>query len=431
MNRLTPTRRRLGLLAAATLAMSSMSGAAGVTAAAPPESGIVCTSGTGPAGSPSFTLHATSGYVSIPDGNTIFMWSYSDSGSTAFQLPGPTLCVNQGDSVSVTLVNDLAEPVSIVFPGQTGVQAGGVPAQPQLSGSEVTSLVQPAPVAGSMTYTFTASEPGTYIYESGTDPVKQVQMGLYGALVIRPAGHADWSYNDVATKFKADTEYVMLLSEVDPDLHQAIERGLAYDFTTLHPRYWMINGRSFPDTIAPNGAAWLPTQPYSSMVHIQPFNASTNPDPALIRYLNVGSLNHPFHPHGNHGRVIARDGRLLEGAGGEDLSYEKFTVLVGAGQTWDSTFKFTDEELWNPSTNPIPVAIPQQQNLTYKDNATWYSGSPYLGVQDELPTGVTSYNQCGEFYHVAHSHALNEAANYDAGFGGMLTLIRIDPPGGC
>ena len=109
----------------------------------------------------------------------------------------------------------------------------------------------------------------------------------------------------------------------------------------------------------------------------------------------------------------------------------KQAVVVGAGQTWDSTFKFTDEELWNPSTNPIPVTIPQQQNLVYKDDATWYSGSPYLGVQDELPTGVTSYNQCGEFYHVAHSHALNEAANYDAGFGGMLTLIRIDPPGGC
>jgi FtsP/CotA-like multicopper oxidase with cupredoxin domain len=104
------------------------------------------------------------------------MWSFSDSGSTAFQLPGPTLCVNQGDNVSVTLVNDLAEPVSIVFPGQTGVLADGAPAEPQLSGSEVTSLVQPAgPSGGSITYTFTAAEPGTYIY-SGTDRASS-QMG--------------------------------------------------------------------------------------------------------------------------------------------------------------------------------------------------------------------------------------------------------------
>ena len=64
----------------------------------------------------------------------------------------------------------------------------------------------------------------------------------------------------------------MLFSEVDPDLHQAVERGQAYDVTTYHPRYWMINGRSFPDTIAPNDAAWLPNQPYSALVHIEPYD---------------------------------------------------------------------------------------------------------------------------------------------------------------
>ena len=61
---------------------------------------------------------------------------------------------------------------------------------------------------------------------------------------------------------------------------------------------------------------------------------------------------------------------------GEDLSYEKFTVLVGAGQTWTPRSRSTDVEHWNPSTNPIPVAIPQLQNLTSKDTATWFSESP-------------------------------------------------------
>ena len=90
-----------------------------------------------------------------------------------------------------------------------------------------------------------------------------------------------------------------------------------------------------------------------------------------------------------------------------------------------------DVEHWTPDTNPIPVPLPQQQNTTYKDGETWYSGSPYLGVTDELPVGVTTYNECGEYYQMWHSHALNEAANYEAGFGGMTTLERIDPPGGC
>ncbi len=145
----------------------------------------------------------------------------------------------------------------------------------------------------------------------------------------------------------------------------------------------------------------------------------------------VGDTMGNFHPHGNHGRVIARDGRLLAGSLGEDLSYEKFLVNIGGGQTWDATYTFSDAEGWTPNTNPVPVIERQLQNLMFKDDETWYSGSPYLGQTDDLPVGTTSHNQCGEYYHVWHSHALEEAANYDAAFGGMMTLERIDPPGGC
>ena len=42
--------------------------------------------------------------------------------------------------------------------------------------------------------------------------------------------------------------------------------------------------------------------------------------------------------------------------------------------------------------------------------------------------GVTSFNQCGEFYFPWHSHALFEFTNFDEGFGGMATLLRVDPP---
>ena len=402
--------------------------------AAVPESGIVCA-----AGAPNFTLTATMGTVGTPDGNTITMWSYAQSGGM-FQLPGPTLCVNQGDTVNVTLVNNLPEASSIVFPGQVNVLANGSPAQPQFSTpgdlTSLTSLTNTAATGGgSVTYTFTADQPGTYLYESGTDSDKQVQMGLYGALVVRPSGHASWAYTRADTAFNPSTEYIMLLSEVDPDLHLAVERGEPYDITRYHPRYWMINGRSFPDTIAPNGAPWLPFQPYSALVHMT-VNDATHQLPALVRYLNVGSLNHPFHPHGNHGRVIARDGRLLQSSGGQDLSYDKFLVLVGAGQTWDAEYTWFQEyadfrdqrgQGWNPTTKPIPP-LPQQLNLIFKDNDTWFSGSGYLGSKCDLPTGVTSHNDIGEYYQVWHSHALNEVANYEAGFGGMLTLQRIDPP---
>jgi FtsP/CotA-like multicopper oxidase with cupredoxin domain len=418
--------RWLPVLALAASLMAAMpSAATHMASAQTPSSGIVCTTSASP--NATFTLTAKSDYIAMPDGNTILTWSYAN-GNGNFQFPGPVLCVNQGDTVTVVLNNTLPEPVSIIFPSIDNVLANGAPAQPQFSGTTLTSLVPSAAAGtGSMTYSFVASNPGTYLYESGTDPGKQVQMGLYGALVVRPTGNPACAYDCALTRFNPATEYVMLFSELDPSLHEAVERGQPYDVTTLHPRYWLINGRSFPDTIAPNNAAWLPEQPYSALVHMHPKDTS-NPDPALVRYLNAGTRNHPFHPHGQNGRIIARDARPLATATNQDLSYETFAFTIGSGQTWDGTYEFVNQEGFDPVTNPIPVTIPQLQNLTFKDSATWYGGSPYLGYKGTLPQGVTSYNECGEYYIVFHSHALNEVANFDAGFGGMLTLQRVDPP---
>lgn len=433
---MSPRARRWIRLATAFLAAASVIGVAGVARtgtvkAAVPSSGVVCTTSSSP--NASFTLTASSGMISMPDGNSIFAWSYAN-GNDQFQFPGPDLCVTQGDTVTVVLNNTLPEAVSIMFPGIDNVQANGVPAQPQFSGSTLTSLV-PAAAAngGSVTYSFVASRPGTYLYESGTDVGKQVQMGLFGAMIVRPATHSDAAYLDGAGNpigtFSPANEYVMLLSELDPALHQAVELGQPYDVTQLHPRYWLVNGRAFPDTIAPNDAAWLPSQPYSSLVHIQvndPTQPGGNHPPALVRYLDAGSRNHPFHPHGQNGRVIARDATPLVSPTNQDLSYETYAFSIGSGQTWDQTYEYDNQEQWSPS-NPIPVTVPQLQSLNFKGGATYYGGSPYLGYQGSLPVATTTFNECGEFYMVWHSHALNEVANYDASFGGMLTLERIDP----
>ena len=411
--------RPLAVFAVAFAALGMAAPSAQIATAFPPTSGPICTSNP----TNTFTLTAKSGVVGVPDGNTIYMWSYA-LGSGDFQLPGPLLCVTQGSTVTVTLNNELSEPVSVLFPGIENVQVGGNAAQPQFDGGgNLTSLTNAAAPNGSVTYTFVVAEPGTYLYHSGTDMAKQVQMGLYGAMIVRPAANANWAYNRADTQFDPNNEYVLLLSEVDPDLHAAVENNQPYDFTALHNRYWMINGRSFPDTIAPNGAPWLPSQPYGSLIHMYP-NSGSNALPVLARYLSVGTKHHPLHPHGNHGRVIGRDGKVLEGSAAQDLAYEKFLVMAGAGQTWDVTYVWQDAEGWNPDTNPIPVTSYQQQNLTQGE----YFGSPYLGTKDELPIGTTGLNECGEYYHMWHSHALNESANYEAAFGGMMTFQRIDPP---
>ncbi len=63
-----------------------------------------------------------------------------------------------------------------------------------------------------------------------------------------------------------------MLSEVDPGVHTFMEQNMATPAKlnwNAYPggyeaHYFMINGRSMPDTMAPNNAPWLPSQPYGA-----------------------------------------------------------------------------------------------------------------------------------------------------------------------
>ncbi len=388
-------------------------------AQAAPTDGMVCTSG------PNFTLTTHDGYIGLPDGNVTYMWGFS-SGTDGFQYPGPILCVNEGDTVTVVLHNTLSKDVSIVFPGQENVLADGQPDMPVFDGLGLVSLAKMATAnGGNVTYSFVATRPGTFLYHSGTNSSMQVPLGLFGALVVRPAGHPDWGYGSADSAFNPTKEYISMFSEVDPNLNSAIERGRNFDMKNYHPRYWLINGRGFPDTIAPNFASWLPGQPYGALVRINPYDPTHNPLPAMMRYLAVGTSDFPFHPHGNNVKVIGRDGSPLKGSGGEDLAYDKFSIPVGPGQTWDALFTWHDAEGYDANSNQVPVTIPSMFNVAY---GTFFSGSPYLGTQGPIPVGLTSLNQCGEYYHVAHNHALSQITSWGVPMTGMATYTRIDPP---
>lgn len=463
-----------------------ISGATHATAAN--SEGLVCTDGTtttvGGITHRAFAITATDGFTVEPDGNAIYDWSYTARGS--FQLPGPVLCANTGEVIDVTLTNNLPVATSIEFPGQSAVTWFGgvrwVPVGPVVNASgELLSL---APIAaangGSVRYSFTASTAGTFAYRSGTDPTLQVQMGLFGAIVVRPSGvtitaddilaapgdggatgtttnaalgmtageaataaaNAACAYASAtdATKcdpfaiYQRDHENLMLLSEVDPQLHGWMESHKT-DPSVLNldsypgayeAHYFMINGRSMPDTIAPNNAAWLPNQPYGALATVEPFDVHINPLDAMIRYVGMGTKAYSFHPHSNHERVIANDGTLLDFANGHNNTEEKFDIMVVPGGTLDATFRWTNEEQYSDSDgNRLPVTWPKSLNLTEGD---LWSGSPYLGQSGTLNPGILTSTQCGEYYHVAHSHDLTQVTNYGVTFGGMLTLIKVEPP---
>jgi FtsP/CotA-like multicopper oxidase with cupredoxin domain len=398
-----------------------------------------------------FNLTAKVDHMVTPDGGSLMIWGYANGNGRA-QYPGPTLIVNQGETVTVNLTNDLDVPASIVFPGHDATATGG-------TAGLLTGEASPGEV---VTYTFTATRAGTYLYHSGTNPEIQVEMGLVGALIVRPEGFdssAPRAYNHPDSGY--DYEVLFFLSEMDPRIHEVVEtQGVAALENTgflsdYFPNYWFINGRSAPDTMASASSPWLPTQPYNCFPRVTPG------DRLLMRVINAGRDLHPYHHHGNHARIIARDGRLLESSSGAgaDLSFEVFTVQSVPGETVDAIFQWTGKGLgWDiygtaadgpefvhdctdangddfddatheycpDHDKPFPVTLPPAQDLTF---GGFYSGSPFLGVQGSLPPGEGGLNPYGGFPFMWHSHTEKEMTNYDIFPGGMMTMMIIEPPG--
>ncbi len=380
---------------------------------------------------PDFDLTASAAYISTADGDSLLAWGYGPTGGQ-MQYPGPTLIVQEGELVTIHLTNDLTVPVpvSMVFPGQSGVTTLG--GQPGL-------FTQEAGVGASVTYSFIAREPGTYLYHSGTRPELQVEMGLVGALVVRPK-EAKHAYDHPATAF--DHEYLFLLTELAPELHALVEQGMynaSIDESVYRPVAWAINGRNAPDTLAPAFVPWLPHQPYSCAPRMHPGES------VLLRFLGAGKNPHPFHTHGNNMQVIARDGRMLESeqGAGPDLALSDYTQTVEPGATNDAIFRWTGEKLgWDiyghsagdplqPNEyapdhgKPFPVVLPELQDLTF---GMFYSGSPFLGAFGSLPPGEGGFNLNGGLFYMFHSHAEKELVNNDIFPGGMMTMMIIEPP---
>jgi hypothetical protein len=221
------------------------------------------------------------------------------------------------------------------------------------------------------------------------------------------------------------------------------------DNTEAFPVLWYINGRNGIDTLSPPNVPWLPHQPYDALARTRPG------EKVLLRFVGAGRDPHPFHPHGNHSTVIARDGRLLQSSAGAgpDLGTADFTHQIAPGATADAIFDWTGKQLgWDifgddphgctdgngddlddttreycpDHGKPLPVTLPGFQDLAF---GGWWSGSAFLGRFGNLPPGEGGLNLNGGLFFMWHSHNEKELTNNDIFPGGMLTFVVIEPPG--
>lgn len=253
------------------------------------------------------------------------------------------------------------------------------------------------PSGGRLAYAYHAHEPGTYIYHYYLQGAEHIYASMSGLLLVRPAQDGDttyypsgrYAYNDGDGTTGYDREFVMLLSEVWAEAHSRSPQR-----RTGRADFYLLNGRVFPDTLAPNGGgtdpasgdllpppprtgepagiyAHLQYQPLSSLVQC---NAGER---VLLRFATLGFKRQSIKLAGIKMRAVGRNAAPLHAREATN------TIAIGAGE----------------SINAIFTAPPYQGPAPY---------DTYL------------------LYNPGYSRANNLSPS---GFSGQMTEVRVFPPG--
>jgi hypothetical protein len=219
------------------------------------------------------------------------------------------------------------------------------------------------PVGRNFVYVYRPRNPGTYMYHCHVEDVEHVHMGMTGLVFVRPrqdgqnfGGYTKFAYNDGDGSTGYDREYAMFLSEVWAEAHWCDAHIQLPDWTDYHADFSLLNGRVYPDTLAPNGSVdpFHPVRDASgdliapagrSDLQYQPLSALITCQPGervLLRFANLGFREASMTLAGIKMRVVGRDATPMrggpDGAAGADTSYETDTLLMGAGESYDVIF---------------------------------------------------------------------------------------------
>jgi nitrite reductase (NO-forming) len=154
----------------------------------------------------------------LADGTTYTYWTFDGT------VPGPMIRVREGDSVELTLRNadDSTAAHSIDLHAVNG-PGGGAGATQVGSGEDAT-------------FTFTALNPGVYVYHCATPHIPtHVANGMYGLIVVEPEGGLE----------PVDREFYVMQGEIYTEQERGTDGQLTYDLDAMmaeDPTYVVFNG---------------------------------------------------------------------------------------------------------------------------------------------------------------------------------------------
>lgn len=232
----------------------------------------------------------------ILQGETVEAYAYNG------QIPGPRLTLTEGERIRINYTNNLPEPSTIHWHGLIVPNEMDGPAQ----------IVQkPVPPGGSFTYEYTVRQSGTYFYHTHAAADRQQGLGLYGAMIVKPANPAD----DIVTDY-----------DVTLQLQEWLKREwLTYPAMNMEgalPNFFTINGKSYPDT---------------EIVRMKVGET------VRLRFMGTNNnFAHPMHVHGGPYTVVAIDGEMLAPA----QRYEADSVSIAPGQRIDVVWTAREPGKW-------------------------------------------------------------------------------------
>lgn len=327
----------------------------------------------GTASAVTYNLTADVTTKTMPDGTVVTMWGFactSSSGPTGLctnpgviTVPGPQLTVPVGDgTLTVNLTNNLPEEVSLIIPGLR--QTAG--ASPVASFNDIQGRVRKTSFSavatafgGVQTYNWTA-KPGTYLYQSGSHPQVQVQMGLYGAV---KQNFATGQAYGASTSFS--NEAVLLFSEIDPALHTAVAggsygpAGAMTSTINYDPKYFLLNGI-----------------PYSAQR--PPLSLGLTGTVTIFRFLNAGLREIVPVINGMYMTLVAEDGNPYT------YTKSQYSLMLAPGKTIDALV-----------TNPGQGYYPLYERRLGVTNAAATGGGMMMSLEVTGPKVLLTVEKSG------------------------------------
>lgn len=263
------------------------------------------------------------------------------------------------------------------------------------------------PMNRSFTYVYRPHDPGTYMFHCHVEDVEHVQMGMTGLVFVRPAQDGNTSFypsgkyvfNDSDGSTGYDREFGMHLSEMWVDSHWADSHIQLPEWSDYKPDFSMINGRTYPDTLEPNGGgadfdgdgdlippAGRPDLKYNPISSLVKCNAGER---VLLRFTNLGFMQASMTLDGIQMRVVGKDATHLKN-GATDFTYLTNTIVIGAGESVDAIF---EAPAYIGGSGPYDTYLLYNRNFSMSHSVGGFGEGKQMTEVRVYPSGVPAQTE--------------------------------------